>query len=102
MLVAADAPPDVADQFEATVVWMNEQPMLPGRSYLLKIGTQTVAATVAPLKYKINVNTLEHVAATKLELNDIGVCGLELDQADRVRALHARTASSAASSSSTA
>ena len=51
-----------------------------GRSYLLKIGTQTVTATVAPLKYKVNVNTLEHVAAKKLELNDIGVCGIELGQ----------------------
>ena len=80
MLAAADAPPAVADQFEATIVWMHDQPMLQGRSYLMKIGTQTVTATVAPLKYKINVNTLEHVAAKKLELNDIGVCGLELDQ----------------------
>jgi bifunctional enzyme CysN/CysC len=70
----------VADQFEATLIWMSEQPMLPGRSYLLKTSTQTVAATVAPLKYKVNVNTLEHTAATRLELNDIGVCGLELDR----------------------
>ena len=72
--------PEVADQFEATVVWMHERPMLQGRSYRMKIGTRTVTATVAPLKYKVNVNTLEHVAARKLELNDIGVCGLELDQ----------------------
>ena len=63
VLAAADAPPEVADQFEATIVWMHDQPMLQGRSYLMKIGTQTVTATVAPLKYKINVNTLEHVAA---------------------------------------
>jgi bifunctional enzyme CysN/CysC len=54
--------------------------MLQGRSYLLKMGTQTVTATVAPLKYKVNVNTLEHVAAKTLELNDIGVCNLELSQ----------------------
>jgi bifunctional enzyme CysN/CysC len=80
VLAASDAPPEVADQFEATIVWMHERPMLQGRSYLLKIGTQTVAATVSPLKYKLNVNTLEHVAAKKLELNDIGVCGLELRQ----------------------
>jgi bifunctional enzyme CysN/CysC len=72
--------PEVADQFEATIVWMHERPMLQGRSYRMKIGTRTVTATVAPLKYKVNVNTLEHVAARKLELNDIGVCGLELDQ----------------------
>jgi bifunctional enzyme CysN/CysC len=81
VLVAPDARPGVADQFEATVIWMSEQPMLPGRSYLLKTTTQTVGATVAPLKYKINVNTLEHMAATRLELNDIGVCGLELSKA---------------------
>jgi len=80
VLVAADARPDVADQFEATLIWMGEQPMLPGRSYLLKTSTQTVAATVAPLKYKVNVNTLERTAATRLELNDIGVCGLELSK----------------------
>jgi bifunctional enzyme CysN/CysC len=59
---------------------MHDRPMLQGRSYLVKIGTKTVTATVTPLKYKINVNTLEHVAARKLELNDIGVCGLQLDQ----------------------
>ena len=80
VLVAGGEPPQVADQFEATIVWMHERPMLQGRSYRLKIGARTVTATVAPLKYKLNVNTLEHVAARKLELNDIGVCGLELDQ----------------------
>jgi bifunctional enzyme CysN/CysC len=78
VLAASDAPPEVADQFEATIVWMHDRPMLQGRSYLFKLATQTVAATVTPLKYKVNVNTLEHVAAKKLELNDIGVCGIEL------------------------
>ena len=80
VLVEAGSRPSVADQFEATVIWMSEQAMLPGRSYLLKTTTQTVTAMVAPLKYKINVNTLEHVAAKRLELNDIGVCGLELSK----------------------
>ena len=80
VLAAASAPPAVADQFEATIIWMHDRPMLQGRSYLLKIGAQTVTATVAPLKYCVNVNTLEHVAAKKLELNDIGVCGLELSR----------------------
>jgi bifunctional enzyme CysN/CysC len=80
VIAAADDAPAVADQFEATVVWMHERPMLAGRSYLLKIGGATVTATVSPLKYKINVNTLEHVAARKLELNDIGVCGLQLSR----------------------
>jgi len=80
VLAAGDAPPQVADQFEATVVWMHEEPMLQGRAYLMKAGTRTVSATVAPLKHKINVNTLEQVPAERLELNDIGVCELELDR----------------------
>jgi bifunctional enzyme CysN/CysC len=80
VLAAAADPPRVAQQFEAIVVWLFEQPMLPGRTYLMKIATQTAAATVAPLKYKVDVNTLEHVATTKLELNEIGVCDLELDR----------------------
>jgi bifunctional enzyme CysN/CysC len=80
VLAAAALPPAVADQFEATIVWMHDRPMLQGRSYVMKIGTQTVNATVAPLKYRVNVNTLEHVAAKKLELNDIGVCSLELSR----------------------
>ena len=80
LIVTANAPADVAHQFEATVVWMNESPMLRGRSYLMKIGTKTVTATVSPLKHKINVNTLAKVAGSKLELNEIGVCQLELDR----------------------
>ncbi|MET0165771.1 MAG: sulfate adenylyltransferase subunit CysN, partial [Vicinamibacterales bacterium] len=80
VLAAAAAPPAVADQFEATIVWMHERPMLQGRSYVMKIGTQTVSATVAPLKYRVNVDTLERLAAKKLELNDIGVCALELSR----------------------
>jgi bifunctional enzyme CysN/CysC len=80
LISAGAAPPAVADQFEATIVWMHDRPMLQGRSYLLKIGTKTVSATVAPIKYKINVNTHEHVAARRLDLNDIGVCALELSQ----------------------
>ena len=80
VIAAAGAPPSVADQFEATVIWMHTGPMFPGRSYLLKIGAQTVTATVAPLKYKVDVNTLEHLAARKLDLNDIGVVDLELSR----------------------
>ena len=81
VLAAGEAPPEVADQFEATVIWMHDEPLLQGRSYLMKIGTRTVSATIAPLKYKINVNTLEHTAAERLELNDIGVCEVTLDRA---------------------
>ncbi len=80
LLAAAEAPPPVADQFEATLVALHEEPILQGRSYAMKIGTRTVGATVNPLKFKLDVNTLEHLAAERLELNDIGVCELELDQ----------------------
>jgi bifunctional enzyme CysN/CysC len=81
VLAAAEDPPLVANQFEATIVWMHDEPLLQGRSYLLKLATQTVTATVAPIKYRVNVNTLEHLAAKKLDLNDIGVCGLEVSSA---------------------
>jgi len=81
VIAAGDSPPQVADQFEATIVWLHDEPMLQGRAYLMKAGTRTVAATISPLKHKINVNTLEHTAAERLELNDIGVCELELDRA---------------------
>jgi bifunctional enzyme CysN/CysC len=80
LIVAAAAPAEVANQFDATIVWMGEQPMLRGRTYAMKLGAKTVAATVAPLRYRVNVNTLEHLAAERLELNEIGVCELELDQ----------------------
>jgi bifunctional enzyme CysN/CysC len=80
VLAAADAPPQVADQFEATLVWLQEEPMLQGRTYLMKSGTRTLSATVTPLKHRVNVNTLEHEPAERLELNDIGVCELELDR----------------------
>ena len=80
VLATTDSPPSVADQFEATIVWMSEDPMLPGRPYLMKIGTRMVTANVSTLKYKVNVNTLEHVAVTKLELNEIGICNLSSDR----------------------
>jgi bifunctional enzyme CysN/CysC len=80
VLASADSPPEVADQFEATIVWMADEPLLPGRPYWLKIGTKLVSAQVAEPKYKVNVNTLEHLAAKQLELNEIGVCNLSLDR----------------------
>ncbi|MEP7280632.1 MAG: sulfate adenylyltransferase subunit CysN [Rubrivivax sp.] len=80
VISAADAPAEVADQFECTLVWMADEPMLPGRSYLLKLGTRTVGASITEPKYKLNVNTLEHLAAKQLELNEIGVCNLALDR----------------------
>ncbi|MFY8086107.1 MAG: bifunctional sulfate adenylyltransferase subunit 1/adenylylsulfate kinase, partial [Rubrivivax sp.] len=81
VIVAADSPAEVADQFECTLVWMADEPMLPGRQYLMKIGASTVAASVTEPKYKVNVNTLEHLAAKQLALNEIGVCNLALDRA---------------------
>ncbi|MGE3327267.1 MAG: sulfate adenylyltransferase subunit CysN [Acidimicrobiia bacterium] len=80
LICAGDSPAEVADQFEAHVVWMSEQPMLPGRPYLIKAGTRTITGTVNHPKYKVNVNTLEQLAATTLELNEIGVCNIRLDR----------------------
>src|SRR5262249_31695379 len=78
---AHDARPAVVEQFSAHVIWMSEQPMLPGRSYLLQSGTALLPAQVTELKYKLSVNTSEHVAAKHLDLNDIGFCNLALDRA---------------------
>ena len=73
VIAIADAPPLVADQFESTLVWMDEAALLPGRNYIMKIGTQSVEACVQSLKYQINVNNTEHLAVKTLALNDIGV-----------------------------
>jgi bifunctional enzyme CysN/CysC len=80
VIAAADAPPQVADGFEATIVWMADEPMLPGRSYWLKLGTQSVTATLQTPKYQVNVNTLEQTAARTLELNAIGVVAFTTDR----------------------
>jgi bifunctional enzyme CysN/CysC len=81
ILVAADHPCEVADQFETTVVWMDDEPLPPGRPYLLKIGGRTVSAQITEIKHKVNVNTLEKLAAKRLELNEIAICNLSLDRA---------------------
>jgi bifunctional enzyme CysN/CysC len=80
VLSTTDAPPGVADQFDVTIIWMADEPMLPGRPYWMKIGTKVVTATITEPKYKVNVNTLEHLAAKQLGLNEIGVCNISLDQ----------------------
>ncbi|OYX73061.1 MAG: adenylyl-sulfate kinase [Caulobacter sp. 32-67-35] len=80
VIAAADAPPEVSDQFEATIVWMDDDPLIVGRSYWLKLGTQLVSATVHQPKYQVNVNTMEHLAAKTLELNAIGVAELATDR----------------------
>jgi len=81
VIAAADSPPQAADQFEGTVVWMADEALIPGRAYWLKIGTQTVSATVQAPKYIVNVNTMEHLAAKTLDLNAIGVAELTTDKA---------------------
>ena len=80
VIVAAADPPEAADRFEATIVWMDEHELLPGRGYWLKLGTQMVTATVQHPKYEINVNTLEHLAAPTLALNAIGVAEVATDR----------------------
>jgi len=80
VIAAAGNPPEAADQFEATIVWMADEPLLPGRGYWLKLGTQTVTATVYEPKYEINVNTLDRLAAKTLELNSIGVAEIATDR----------------------
>ena len=80
VLAAAAAPPEAAAQFEATLVWLADEPLLPGRGYWLKLATQTVGATIQPPKYQINVNTLAQLAAKTLELNAIGVATLATDR----------------------
>jgi len=80
ILACATASPEVSDQFQAHILWMSEADMLPGRRYLMRIGTQTVTATINAPKYRIDVNDMQHRPARTLGLNDIGVCTLSLEQ----------------------
>ena len=87
MIALPDAPPSAADQIAAYVVWFDEEQMLPGRTYLLKCGCQTTTATVSSLKYKLNVDNLDHVAGKTLELNDDRRLQPDHRQGARVRPL---------------
>ncbi len=80
VLCSAEDPAEAADGFETTLVWMSEDEMLPGRSYIMKIGTQTVSATLQQPKYRVDVNTMDELAAKTLQLNDIGVLTLQTDK----------------------
>lgn len=80
VIATADAPPEVSNQFETTIVWLDDDPLHVGRAYWLKLGTQLVSATVQEPKYSVNVNTMEHMAAKTLELNAIGVAELATDK----------------------
>jgi hypothetical protein len=80
VLCSADAPCDIADQFKAHLAWMDTEPLLPGRRYLLRLGTQTASAQVTAIKHKVNVNTLEHTAGRRLDLNEVAAVNLALDR----------------------
>ncbi len=80
VIAAAEARPQVTDQFAAHIVWMDEQPLLPGRPYLLRLGAATVGAQVTELKHALNINSLEHTAAKHLALNEVGMCNIALDR----------------------
>lgn len=81
VIAAADQPTQITDQFAAHLIWMTEEPMLPGRQYWLKIGSATVSATVTDIKHAINVNSLEHNSAKHLDLNTVAFCNFSLDRA---------------------
>jgi bifunctional enzyme CysN/CysC len=80
VICAADAPVSIADQFVAHVLWMASEALMPGRTYLIKAGTVTAQATVTALKHRISIDTLEHIAARTLQLNEIGLCNISLDR----------------------
>ncbi|MEM1300101.1 MAG: adenylyl-sulfate kinase, partial [Pseudomonadota bacterium] len=80
VITVSDDPPEVSDQFEATLVWMDQSELLPGRSYIMKLGAQNVTATIGTLKHQVNINTMEQMAAKTLDLNAIGVLELSTDK----------------------
>ena len=80
VIAASDDPPEASDQFEATIVWMDDDDLIPGRAYWLKLGTQMVSVTIQAPKYTVNVNTMEHMAAKTLDLNAIGVAEIATDK----------------------
>ena len=98
VLAAADAPPPVSDQFGAHLLWMGDEPLLPGRHYWLKIGARTVTAQVTEIKYKADINTQEHIAAKRLELNEVAAVQPEPRPGDRLRGARRQPPAWAASS----
>jgi bifunctional enzyme CysN/CysC len=76
MLVSPGDRPHVADQFQAHLIWFDHEPMIPGRSYLLKTEADTTAASITALKYKVDINSFAHDAAKTLQMNDVGVCNV--------------------------
>ena len=80
VICGAEDPAGLADQFEAGIVWMSDEAMLPGRPYMVKLGATTLGASLGQPKYVVDVNSLDHLAAKTLHLNEIGVCNLTLDR----------------------
>jgi bifunctional enzyme CysN/CysC len=79
LLVDAASRPEVSDQFAAHLIWMSSEPLMPGRSYLARIGPKTMPLTITTIKYRVDINTGQHLAATTLALNDIAFCNLAAD-----------------------
>src|SRR5690606_14464510 len=80
VIASAAHQPEISDQFAAHVLWLGEQPLLPGRPYWLRIGTRTVGAQVTEIKHKVDVNTQDELAARNLDLNEVAQVNLYLDQ----------------------
>lgn len=80
IICAAESTAPIADQFAVRILWMASEVLLPGRTYLIKVGAVTTQATVTALKHRISINTLEHSAAKTLQLNEIGLCNISLDK----------------------
>ncbi|MCF6322392.1 MAG: adenylyl-sulfate kinase [Rhizobiaceae bacterium] len=80
MLCSGDNPVEVADQFETSIVWLSPDPMIAGRPYILNSTTNTLDASITTIKHSINVNSHEHIAATRLEAGEIGVCNISLER----------------------
>ena len=80
MIATSETPPEISDQFDTTIIWLSEEPMLPGRSYRMKTSSRLVSATVNAPKHKIDVNTLQKLPAKTLQLNEIGNCTLAVDR----------------------
>ena len=80
VIATSETPPEISDQFDTTIIWLSEEPMLPGRSYIMKTSSRLVSATVNAPKHKTDVNTLQKLPAKTLQLNEIGNCTLAVDR----------------------
>ena len=80
VIATSETPPEISDQFDTTIIWLSEEPMLPGRSYRMKTSSRLVSVTVNAPKHKTDVNTLQKLPAKTLQLNEIGNCTLAVDR----------------------